>query len=314
MKYSYILILFLSISLSAQYATAKDVEKLALEISKKVNKNPDPISGVAARGASSYSNTLVYMYDVPEGWYPEENMKQTIIENYNEMEIAKMYINFRINTDFHYYRGSKLVKKIGIKSHEFLNKYDLKGNLISVSKKPTQSIKLGEYVIYENHPKAKGVNFKVKKPNGWKKMEGDRPNVVQKFVKGTNSYMTLILETGQFISKSQGKELLNDDETATEMANGMLTIGENSKLISKKYVTVDNYPSLEIVMETSMERAGTNMRYRYIVWNVFYEDRFVQLMAGTLLKVNGNEVKSDWKSDLATYRLVTNSMIFPDQY
>ena len=57
MKYLYIFILFISISVSAQYATAKDVEKLPLEISKKVNKNPYPISGVAARGASSYSNT-----------------------------------------------------------------------------------------------------------------------------------------------------------------------------------------------------------------------------------------------------------------
>ena len=314
MKYSYLLILFLSISLSAQYATAKDVEKLALEISKNINKNPNPISGIVMRGASSYSNTLVYMYDVPEGWYPEENMKQTIIENYNEMEIPKMYINFRINTDFHYHRGSKLVKKIGIKSHEFLNKYDLNGNLISVSKKPSQSTKLGEYVIYENHPKAKGVNFKVKKPNGWKKMEGDRPNVVQKFVKGTNSYLTLILETGQFISKSQGKELLNDEEIANEMANGMLSIGKNSKLISKKYVTVDTYPTLEIVMETDVERIGVIGRTRFIIWNVFYEDRLVQIMGGTLLKADGIEVKSDWKSDLATYRLVTNSMIFPDQY
>ena len=314
MKYSCLLLLFLSISINAQSLTDKQLENLALEISEKVNKNPDPRTGIIALGATSYLNTLVYMYEVPENWFPEKNMKQQLIENFNELGVAKMYINFKINTDFHYYKGSKLVKKIGIKSHEFLNKYDLKGNLISVSKKPTQSIKLGEYVVYENHPKAKGVNFKVKKPNGWKKMEGDRPNVVQQFVKGTNSYMTIILDTGQFISKSQGKELLNDDETATEMANGMLTIGENSKLISKKYVTVDNYPSLEIVMETSMERAGTNMRYRYIVWNVFYEDRFVQLMAGTLLKVNGVEVESDWKSDLLTYRLVTNSMIFPDQY
>jgi hypothetical protein len=314
MKYSYILILFLSISLSAQYATAKDVEKLALEISKTVNKNPNPISGVIQRGVSSYSNTLVYMYDVPQDWYAEENMKQTIIENYNELDIAKMYINFRINTDFHYYRGSKLVKRIGIKSHEFLNKYDLNGNLISVSKKSSQSTKLGEYVIYENHPKAKGVNFKVKKPNGWEKMEGDRPNVVQKFLKGTNSYMTLILDTGQFISKSQGKELLNDEEIANEMANGMLSVGENSKLISKKYITVDNYPSLEIIMETDVERIGVIGRTRFIIWNVFYEDRLVQLMAGTLIKANGVEVESDWKSDLATYRLVTNSMIFPDQY
>lgn len=314
MKYTYILISFLSISLSAQYATAKDVEKLALEISNTVNKNPDPISGVAPRGATSYSNTLVYMYDVPEDWYAEENMKQTIIENYNELDIAKMYINFRINADFHYYRGSKLVKKIGIKSHEFLNKYDLKGNLISVSKKPTQSIKLGEYVIYENHPKAKGVNFKVKKPNGWKKMEGDRPNIVQKFVKGTNTYLTLILETGQFISKSQGKELLNDEEIANEMTKELMAIGKNSKLISKKYVTVDNYPSLEVVMETDVERIGVMGRTRFIIWNVFYEDRLVQLMAGTLLKADGIEVESDWKSNLATYRLVTNSMIFPDQY
>ena len=145
-------------------------------------------------------------------------------------------------------------------------------------------------------------------------MEGDRPNVVQKFVKGTSSYMTLILETGQFISKSQGKELLNDNETANEMANQMLTIGKNSKLISKKYVSVDNYPSLEIIMEATYERVGVEMRFRYIIWNTFYEDRLVQMMAGTLLKTNGVEVESNWKSDLATYRLVTNSVIFPDQY
>jgi len=314
MKYSYLLILFISISINAQSLTEKQLQNLAVEITEKVNKNPDPRTGIIALGATSYSNTLVYMYEVPENWIPEKNIKQQLIENFNELGVAKMYINFNINTDFHYYRGSKLVKKIGIKSYEFLNKYDSKGKLISVSKKPSQSTKLGQYILYENHPKAKGVNFKLKKPNGWEKMEGDRPNVVQKFVKGTSSYMTLILETGQFISKSQGKELLNDNETANEMANQMLTIGKNSKLISKKYVSVDNYPSLEIIMEATYERVGVEMRFRYIIWNTFYEDRLVQMMAGTLLKTNGVEVESNWKSDLATYQSVINSVIFPDQY
>ena len=108
--------------------------------------------------------------------------------------------------------------------------------------------------------------------------------------------------------------MLNDEEIGNEITKELMAIGKNSKLISKKYVTVDNYPSLEVVMETDVERIGVMGRTRFIIWNVFYEDRLVQLMAGTLLKADGIEVESDWKSNLATYRLVTNSMIFPDQY
>ena len=87
------------------------------ELVDEINKGcpiTDPRTGVVMSGAISYGSTLVYMYDVPEDWFPPENMKQILIENLKVAEVAKVYYSIKININFTYYKKSKLVKMIKI--------------------------------------------------------------------------------------------------------------------------------------------------------------------------------------------------------
>ena len=56
---------------------------------------------------------------------------------------------------------------------------------------------MSNYDIF-NHPKAKGVNFSLKAPNGWDCREGDRPNIVKKFVWKTNVFLILIKNSNKY--------------------------------------------------------------------------------------------------------------------
>ena len=78
------------------------------------------------------------------------------------------------------------------------------------------NIQLGEYISIKDHPKAKGVNMKLKAPIGWEISEGDRPNVVKKFVKDGNSFIVLVKDNVTFFSRKEIKELFKDDKFTNE--------------------------------------------------------------------------------------------------
>lgn len=48
----------------------------------------------------------------------------------------------------------------------------------------------------QGHPKAKGVDFQVRYPASWRPAEGERPNIIQKFVsengRGLESIMLVV--------------------------------------------------------------------------------------------------------------------------
>ena len=51
---------------------------------------------------------------------------------------------------------------------------------------------LGDYFKSKGHPKAKGVNFKIKRPLGFEQMEANRPNIVQKWIKNPKDNNTMV--------------------------------------------------------------------------------------------------------------------------
>ena len=67
---------------------------------------------------------------------------------------------------YNYFRDGGLVKGVRISYRDF--------NLPKLNS-------LGDYISYKSHPKAKGVNIKIKDPLGFEKLEGDRPNIVAKY-------------------------------------------------------------------------------------------------------------------------------------
>lgn len=291
MKYflSLVLLCFYSV-LSAQSFTESDLKKMAQEINTQL-KGTDLGNGITVRGCIAFNRTLVYQYDVDEFWYPPENMKEELISNFKEAGNAKIFFKNDIDVDFHYYLGNKLQKRISIKSTEFSDlNFDL-GNFISI----------------DGHPKAKGVNLKIKPPVGWKIDEGDRPNIVKKFVYDNNSYMIITKDNYTFLSKNETKELLNDNEFVDDFLSESISFLKNPVVLNKQIVTIDKYPTLVFTFKGSMERSGFELEMISKNWVIFYEDKVVFLQSAS---IDNNE----FKTLEGLYNQITNSVIFPEQY
>jgi hypothetical protein len=164
---------------------------------------------------------------------------------------------------------------------------------------------MSSYQIFD-HPKAKGVNFSLKAPNGWECKEGDRPNIVKKFEWGTNVYSILIKDNETFFSKNKGIGLFKNEENVRRFINNSFN-EENFELINYKIVSVDKFPALEIILNGQVERLGMIFKYRLKQWIILYEDKLV-LITGICYNRN------DFNKFEPLFNLITATFVFPDQY
>ena len=286
---SIVLICFYSVSFS-QSLSEYDIKQVAQQVNNEL-QGIDLGNGITIRGCFAFGRTLVYQYDVTEDWYPSENMKETSIANFKEAGISELYFNNDVNVEVYYYLGNKLQKKISIKSTEFSN----------------LNFSLGDYLSIKGHPKAKGVNLKIKQPIGWELKEGNRPNIVKNFAYKTHSYMILIKDNYTFFSKNEARELLTDDAFVNEFVSESSSFLKNAEILNLRIVTIEKYPTIEFTIKGNMERSGINLQIIMKSWVIFYEDKIVCLQCGCFEDKEFNTFEN-------LYNLITNSVIFPEQY
>lgn len=166
---------------------------------------------------------------------------------------------------------------------------------------------LGEYISTQNHPKSKGVYLKIKAPIGWIVKEGDRPNILKKFINGSNIYMFLIKDNLTFFSRNQSRELLQDNDFINGLIQELGSSIKNSKVKSKALVTIDKYPSVEFQLSGEIERTGLKIPVKIKCWVVLYEDKIVMLQGMSFDDYGFNKYEN-------IYTQITNSIIFPEQY
>lgn len=285
-----IIILLFSSFLFSQSFQESDIKELAHQINDEL-KGIELGNGVTVRGCIAFGRTLVYQYDVSADWYPTPNMKDDLIANFKEGGIAEVYFENDINVDFYYYYGSRLQKIISIKSREFSN----------------INFTLGEYINIKGHKKSKGVNLKIKQPVDWELKEGDRPNVVKKFVNGTNTYLIMVKNNMMFFSRKESLDLLKDEEYVNEIIAGSISFLKEAEIINHKVITIDKYPALEFTFKGKAERMGYELNMIMKNWVIFYEDKIVFLQC---ISSNSNE----FNTLESFYNSITNTVIFSDQY
>lgn len=281
---------FLSLQVCCQDYTESDIRKYAEQINNKI-KGVDLGNGVRARGCISVGRKLIYQYEVPEAWYAHSTMKEDIISNLKTAGSAKLYYLNNIDVDFCYYKGNLLAKKISVRSNEF----------------STFNFQLGDYIRIKDHPKAKEVDLQIKVPLGWEVKEGDRPNIVKKFVYESNIYLVLVKENVTFLSREQSKKMLLKDVDLDEYAQKFTSFLSNPNVLEKSIITVDSYPALLIKAKGNMERNGLGVPVMMKSWIIFYEDKIITLQAF------GSD-NSEFKALESLYTMITNSVIFPEQY
>ncbi len=286
----YILIYFFSSSAFSQTFSETDINKLAVQVNRQI-KGVDIGNGIKAKGCLSLGRTLIYQYEVPDYWEAPSNIKEEIISNLKTAGAAKTYFLQNIDVDFYYYKGNSLAKKVSVKSTEF----------------STFNFQLGEYISIKDHPKAKEVNLKIKVPIGWEVKEGDRPNIVKKFVNEGNTYLILIKDNVTFFSRKQMRESLQEDNFVKEFVQEASSFLKSPQVIDQSVVTIDTYPAVQFKVKGKMERSGLTFPVIMKCWVVFYEDKIIFLQA---MGIDNPEFRALEQ----LYALITNSVIFPEQY
>ena len=255
------------------------------------------INGIHFKSCKAIGKTLIWQYDVPNDWYPLENGKANIIEDFKKGNSAELYFQNGINVEFQYFTGNKLRSKIYIKSEEFAS---------------TDS-NLNDFISIKGHSKSQGIDIKLKAPKGWKIEEGDRPHIVKKFIYTTNGYMTnafliTITDNIMFVSRNQARIFFEDKQSVNELLKNLsFDLLENPKLLDFKIVSIDKYPALEFTICGNKERAGIEMSLKLRIWYVFYEDKIIVFQASSL--DNGEFERIE-----PFYIQIINSIIFPEQY
>ena len=286
----YVLFSFFSLHIFSQTFSATDVNKLAQHVNRQI-KGVDIGNGIKAKGCFSFGRTLVYNYEVPENWEIPYNLKEEIISNLKTSGAAKTYFLENINVDFYYYKRNLLKKKVSVKSSEF----------------STFNFQLGEYLSIKDHPKAKEVNLKLKVPVGWEVKEGDRPNIVKKFVNEEKTYLILIKDNVTFFSRKQIREMLQKENFVKEIVQESSSFLKSPVVLNQSVVSIDTYPAIQFKVKGKMERIGFIVPVIMKCWVVFYEDKIVFLQSIGVDNFKFRELEQ-------LYIQITNSVIFPEQY
>ena len=290
-----ILFIFLTSSLLtfSQRLSDEDLKK-SIEIAKSKMDLPFKIPGtdVVMIDMITVGRNILYTYEVNEDWYPAENVSEQIIESLSEKE-KKVYVEQDVGLMYHYVRGKSIISRLYIPSSELGEK--------------TKLTDLGDYVSFKSHPKAKGVNIKIKQPIIFELQEGARPNIVAKFNNKENNlvYLIQINHSPYFISRTSISAELSSKSEVESFALEFIS-SLDAEYVSSKLVAVDQYPAIEIIYDQSIEAAGQKKQMKVVSWVIPYEDKLINL--------SGFSDGSNFDKNYYVFFNITNSVVFEDQY
>lgn len=166
----------------------------------------------------------------------------------------------------------------------------------------------------KDHPKAKGAHFTIALPNSWAAAEGNRPNIVQKFIsegrRGLESLMivTTALPSGTVLTEQDQRDLF-----VPSLMRDMVPPG--ATFIDAQATKIEGTPAGIIEYKMRPDRAGMSF--------VIYGRMLSFLSGNTLVQVQFHtggiaDSEDDVARRMAAFRplffLITNSIIFPDKW
>ena len=101
--------------------------------------------------------------------------------------------------------------------------------------------------------------------------------------------------------------LKKNESFVDEIVEDMGSHYKNLEVSDKSIVTIDTYPSVTFQLKGKIDRTGITIPFISRWWVVLYEDKFVLLQ--TFIIDNAEARVFD-----KLFSLITNSVIFPDQY
>lgn len=175
--------------------------------------------------------------------------------------------------------------------------------------------KEGKTFIFNStgHSKSKGLNMSIKFPNNWTAMEGNRPNIVQKFQRNNKADIMAILlikTDGQNISAKE----ITDAQTEDQIK---LLIGDDQTLLaSHTDLKIDGQSAFST--ETYMVRKAENnvgnitLKAYSLAYYIFYKKYFIMVTftVSNDPDISGEDIKNKFDNfKLAFIQIINSTLI-----
>lgn len=162
--------------------------------------------------------------------------------------------------------------------------------------------------------KAKGVDFHLDLPQSWLAEEGNRPNVVQKFISqnghGSTMALVLVLELPEVnsISEEDIKELAQSGESK-EM------LPKNSQLISRGFIKIDGLPGIYQEYKLRQTQIDNELLMHTINYNVYDKNKMI-LIQFSVGGTSDDEINTDavFEKYKELFKLIAGSLVVQSQW
>jgi hypothetical protein len=175
---------------------------------------------------------------------------------------------------------------------------------------------LGSKFDSKNHPKAKGVWATVRYPTGWDVKEGERPNIVKKFVGDYNGMFVML--SLQILNAGGPVEKECTDMNVAEFSNAFTDKESNLIAFNAKKIRHEEKPAFIYEMQANVERAGNSFKTTSKVMTVCYKNNLVSAwcspstldMKNQTMTSTANEIK---RAESLCFQFF-NSLVLMDKY
>ncbi|MGH8071039.1 MAG: hypothetical protein ACRERE_38570 [Candidatus Entotheonellia bacterium] len=168
----------------------------------------------------------------------------------------------------------------------------------------------------KDHLKAKGVDIRIRYPASWQSREGERPNIIQKFMsengRGSEMFLLMVKEIPLPSGYTLTEQELAEFFVERELRN---TVPQGSKFISAKSIVLDNHKGGMVIFDQAMQRLDMTVTMRNIQFITIDRNKmiFVQCMV-SILSGNEDDLTERFNRFEPLFKMIANSFIILDQY
>jgi len=164
--------------------------------------------------------------------------------------------------------------------------------------------------------KSKGVAFSIESPKTWAAKDGNRPNIVQKFVsengRGLKLLLILInempLQPGEKVTEKEVAEILNPKDIKKFLPEG-------ASYIKSGKLTLENLPGFWVHFKMEMSRVRNTVDMETIMYMIFYKNKMIQIQGQVTTSVNGKEIVGGGLNKYEKlFDLMANSFVITNMY
>lgn len=165
----------------------------------------------------------------------------------------------------------------------------------------------------KGHPKSKDSAFTIKLPSSWVAKEGERPNIVQKFVSenGTGNAMAIIttstIPPEESLTEASINEALSSD-SLKEM------VPEGARFINAQTTKIENEPAGILEYSARMERVGQTLETQTLTLFFFQGRTMVGLQFWLGGQVDSKELRRQFTAYRPLFNMIMNSIVFDDKW